>query len=160
MLQGDGTLAPATRTLYETHFGPMVRTDHVAVDDSRGFALRMPPWNLRAIDQYLDMASAGSVRELYTALTRYQATGFNTIAADASGEVLYGDLGAIPNVTEELAAACIISPLGQAFWASRVPLLDGSRSSCEWPTDPDATMPGVFGPAPHPSSSAPTTSPR
>ena len=147
VLQGDGTVAPVTRTLYETHFGPMVRTTTLPWTTSRGFALRTPSQGLRAIDQYLDIAGAGSVRELYAALTRYQATGFNTIAADASGEVLYGDLGAIPNVTEDLAAACIISPLGQAFWASRVPLLDGSRSACEWRTDPDATMPGVFGPS-------------
>jgi acyl-homoserine-lactone acylase len=147
VLQPDGSIAEDVRTLYETHFGPMVRTTTMPWTATSGFALRTPPRNLRSIDQYLDMAQATSVRELYDSLARYQATGFNTIAADASGEVLYGDLGAIPNVTEELAAACIISPVGQAFWASRVPVLDGSRSSCEWRTDPDATMPGVFGPS-------------
>ena len=145
--QPDGTVVPVARTLYETHFGPMVRTTTLPWTATRGFALRTPPRNLRSVDQYLDMAKAGSVRELHDTLTRYQATGFNTIAADASGEVLYGDLGAVPNVTEQLAAACIVSPIGQAFWANRVPLLDGSRSTCEWGTDPDSTMPGVFGPS-------------
>ena len=144
--QPDGTIVAVARTLYETHFGPMVRTGAMPWTTTRGFALRTPPRNLRGVDQYLDMAQAGSVRELYDTFARYQATGFNTIAADASGEVLFGDLGAIPNVTEQLASACIVSPIGQAFWASRVPVLDGSRSECEWGTDPDSTMPGVFGP--------------
>jgi acyl-homoserine-lactone acylase len=146
VLQTDGTVAPVARTLYQTHLGPMVRSTQLPWTATRGFALHTPPVNLRSIDQYLDMAQAGSVRDLYDVVTRYQATGFNTIASDASGEVMYGDLGAIPNVTEALAAACIISPTGQMFWANRVPVLDGSRSECEWGTDPDSTMPGVFGP--------------
>jgi acyl-homoserine-lactone acylase len=145
--QPDGTVAPVSRTLYETHFGPMVRTGALPWTAERGFALRTPPTNLRSIDQYLDIARAGSVDELYTALTRYQATGFNTMSADASGRVLYGDLGAVPNVTDELAQECIISDVGDAFWVSRVPVLDGSRSDCEWETDPNATMPGVFAPS-------------
>jgi acyl-homoserine-lactone acylase len=38
--------------------------------------------------------------------------------------------------------------IGQAtFTALKLPTLDGSKSSCKWDTDPDAAVPGIFGPS-------------
>ncbi|MFL5896494.1 MAG: penicillin acylase family protein, partial [Thermoleophilaceae bacterium] len=42
--------------------------------------------------------------------------------------------------------------LGQALTAYiGLPVLDGSRSSCDWRNDPDAVVPGIFGPSHEPS---------
>jgi acyl-homoserine-lactone acylase len=139
--------SPVTRTFYSTHHGPMVSTGTFPWTAARGFAIRTAPEGLRVVDQYLAIWQAETVRELRDALARYQATGFNTTASDATGEAFYGDMGSIPHVTEARAAACIISPLGAAQWNGRTPVLDGSRAECEWGSDPDSVTPGVFGPA-------------
>jgi acyl-homoserine-lactone acylase len=140
-----GALVPETRRLYDTHHGPMVATGALPWTASRGFALKVAPEGLRIVDQYLAIWQAQDVRELRDVLARYQATGFNTTAADAGGETFFGDMGAIPHVTDAKAAACIISAVGQTQWANRVPVLDGSRAACEWGSDPDAVAPGIFG---------------
>jgi acyl-homoserine-lactone acylase len=137
---------PVTRTLYSTRFGPVMETDTFAWDAQRAYALRIIPQGLRSLDQYLAIWQAKNVRELNAALRRYQATGFNTTAVDAGGEAMFGDMGMIPNVNEALAEACATSDLAKKQWKEqRLPVLDGSRSTCDWPTDEDATAPGVFG---------------
>ena len=47
---------------------------------------------------------------------------------------------------------CNTTALGQAtFDALGLPVLDGSRSACDWGSDPDAAAPGILGPARMPS---------
>lgn len=147
VLQPDGSVLPVSRTLYGTQYGSMVETTTFPWTEQTAFAVRPAPEGVRVIDQYLAMWQARSVRELHAALGRYQATGYNTTATDASGEAFYGDMGAIPHVTDAQAAVCIISPTGEAQWAARVPVLDGSRAECEWGTDPDSVVPGIYGPS-------------
>lgn len=147
-LQNDGSLQPVTRTLYETQYGPMVETTRFPWTTERGYALRTAPVGIRSLDQYLAIWSARNVRELYDALGKYQSTGYNTTAADASGEALYGDMGAIPHVTDAKANNCIISETGEFYWNYyRIPVLDGSCAECNWGTDPDSAVPGIFGPS-------------
>ncbi|MGX6648741.1 penicillin acylase family protein [Maricaulaceae bacterium MS644] len=153
----DGATAQLTRTLYETEFGPLVETDRMAWTAERAFAVAAPSQGLRFIDQYLAMYRAGNVRELHDALSRYQATAFNTIAADSGGEAYLGDMGLTPAVDDALIAACAASDLARGFWIqARTPVLDASRSECRWYSDrPGATRVsaagGVFGPADAPS---------
>jgi acyl-homoserine-lactone acylase len=143
--QADGSLTPETGTIYTTRFGPMIVSGTFPWTTTRGFALRTFEPSLSSIDQYLSIWQANDVHELFDALVRHQATTFNTIAADANGEAFFGDLGAIPHVTNAKAAQCTISPLAQALWFSfRVPVLDGSRAECEWGIDADAAVPGAF----------------
>jgi acyl-homoserine-lactone acylase len=67
---------------------------------------------------------------------------------DAGGEAMFGDMGMVPNVNTALVEACAVSDLAKKQWKDqRLPVLDGSRSACDWPTDPEATAPGVFGPS-------------
>ena len=52
----------------------------------------------------------------------------NTIAADSKGKALYADIGAMPNVTDEKAAACntalgqVTFPAARAAGARRLAL--------------------------------------
>ncbi len=148
----DGETSQITRTLYATEFGPLAVSDQMPWSDQRAYAWAAPSEGLRVIDQYFAIWAARNVGELHEALGRYQATGFNTIAADSAGLAYHGDMGMVPHVTPELIAACAVSPGARGAWASlRIPVLDASRSECRWGSDPDSTRPGVFGPssAPH-----------
>jgi acyl-homoserine-lactone acylase len=151
-VKAGAQVTPVTRTLYSTRHGALVETETLPWTNERAFAIRVMPQGVRAIDQYIAIWRAKSVRELKEALARYQATGFNTTAVDAGGEVFFGDMGMVPNVTPELVEACAISDLAREQWATlRIPVLDGSRAACDWPTGEGATAEGVFGPeaAPH-----------
>jgi acyl-homoserine-lactone acylase len=152
----DSGLEPRARTLYSTHHGPVI-------DSLAGIPL---PWtpataftmgdanatNFRYLNHFFFTNQAQSTEELDEIERTYQGIPWvNTIAADSAGKAYYADIGAIPNVSNAKAQACN-SVLGVAtFAALGLPVLDGSRSSCEWDDDPDAVAPGIFGPSNLPS---------
>ena len=148
---------PVSRTLYSTRFGPILTS-----------VLNLPvfPWtpatafamgdanapNFRYLNHFFEVDRAQSAREVLAVLKRNQGIPWvNTIAADADGEALYADISVTPHVTDAKAQACNTA-LGHAtFAALRLPILDGSRSACEWGHDADALQPGTFGPSSMPS---------
>jgi acyl-homoserine-lactone acylase len=141
----DQGLRPVTRTYYTTRYGPVVETADFPWTAGRAFALRDSPVNLRGLDQYIRMWRAKSVRELADIISRHQAAGFNTTAVDAGGEAFYGDIGALPYVTDAKAEQCSASDLARTSWRERrIPVLDGSRSACDWDSDPRAATPGIY----------------
>jgi acyl-homoserine-lactone acylase len=72
----------------------------------------------------------------------------HTIAADDTGKAFYADMSVVPHITNRQIDTCITSPIGAALkLAARLPVLDGSRSACEWGSDRDAVVPGIYGPA-------------
>jgi acyl-homoserine-lactone acylase len=146
--QADGSIEDVARTLYRTEFGRVISTPQMPWSSSHAFTIRSTVESLGFLDQYLAVWQAEDVHELFEALGAHQQTTFNTTAADSSGGTLFGDLGAIPNVSEAKATTCSVPGLGQVFWATqRVPVLDASRSECEWDTDADSAVPGIFGPS-------------
>jgi acyl-homoserine-lactone acylase len=152
-----GGLEPRQRTLWSTEHGPVM---------TGVLGLPVFPWtpatawamgdanaaNFRVLNHFFETNHARSVRDLHRIVTRYQSVPWvNTIAADRSGEAYYADVSVVPNVPDDHAAACN-TPVGRAtFEALRLPVLDGSRSACRWLDDPDAVVPGIFGPAKLPS---------
>ena len=149
----DGVQQPQTRTLWSTHYGPVLTS-----------LLGLPifPWtagsafamgdanapNFRYLNGFFDVNNAQSSREVLAALQKNQGTPWvNTLAADDKGDALYADISVTPNVSDAKAQVCN-SPLGRAtFAALRLPVLDGSRSACEWGIDADAAQKGIFGPS-------------
>ncbi len=141
---------PVSRTLYDTHFGPVVvvpgaldwtTTTAYAITDANAT-------NNRALDGWLAMGQAGSVGELRTVLDERQFLPWvNVIAVDRRGQALYADHSVVPRVTESLAAACIPAPFQDWYESEGEVVLDGSRSACELGRDPDAAVPGILGPA-------------
>jgi len=151
-----GGLLECSRTLYSTHHGPIFNS-LVGVPlpwtNAQAFAMGdANAANFRYLNHFFETDQAQSVRELDQVLRRNQGIPWvNTIAADSSGEAYYADFSVVPHVTDEQAAVCD-TPIGAAtFQALRLPILDGSRSSCEWGSDPDAVQPGTFGPSNLPS---------
>jgi acyl-homoserine-lactone acylase len=155
-VRSDSGLEPRTRTIYSTHHGPVM-------DSLSGIPL---PWtpataftmgdvnagNFRYLNHYFFTNQAQNVDEYDQIERRYQGIPWvNSIAADSAGHAYYADIGAIPNVSNQKAAACD-TPIGDAtFAAIRLPILNGATSACEWDNDPDAAAPGTFGPSHEPS---------
>ncbi|WP_229399577.1 acylase [Micromonospora okii] len=144
---GTGTVS---RTLYDTHFGPVVSVPGT-FDWTAGTAYAISDPNAannRALDGWLAMGRARTVGELRTALDRRQFLPWvNVIAADSRGEALYADHSVVPRVTDELAASCIPATYQPMYADSGQAVLDGSRSACELGADRDAAVPGILGPA-------------
>src|SRR3954447_18890298 len=156
MARTDSGLEPRTRTLYSTSHGPVL-------DSLVGIPL---PWtpataftmgdanaaNFRYLNHFFFTNQAQSVDELDQIEKTYEGIPWvNTIAADSQGKAYYADIGSIPNVSNAKAQQCD-SPVGAAtFQGLGLPVLDGSRSSCEWGNDSDAAASGIFGPSHLPS---------
>jgi acyl-homoserine-lactone acylase len=145
----------ATRSLWWTRYGP-VFTSLVGVPlpwtHAEAFAMKdANADNFRAFNHFIATNMAHSTGQLHSILMRYQGIPWvNTIAADRYGNALYADIGSIPNVPDEHARACNTA-VGAALTAYiGLPVLDGSRSSCDWLNDDDAVVPGIFGPSHEP----------
>jgi acyl-homoserine-lactone acylase len=151
-VEGDpGTDADdVTRTVYSTHHG-LVFTDLLGIPlpwtPATAFTMGdANATNFRYLNHFFFTNQAQSTEELDQIERTYQGIPWvNTIAADSTGEAYYADIGAIPNVPNEKASSCN-TVLGVATFALLgLPVLDGSRSGCEWDTDDDAVAPGIFG---------------
>ena len=149
--QPDGSIAPESRTLYRTHYGPVTtsiqRQPLFPWTQSTAYALfDANANNMRALNHWFDTNRAQSTKELLEILRKYQGIPWvNTIAADSEGRALYADIGSIPNVPNEKATGCS-GALGQVtFPGLGLPLLDGSRSECALTTDPDSPAEGLMG---------------
>ena len=152
VLRPDGSVGEERRTLWSTEYGPVL---------TELLGLPLFPWtpqrayafgdanaeNLRYLNHFYAADRAQSVGDLEHALHRHQGIPWaNTIAADSDGNAFYADASVVPNVDDARAARCNTELGAAAFARLRLPVLDGSRSDCRWGDDPDAVVPGIFGP--------------
>jgi acyl-homoserine-lactone acylase len=153
----DGSLEQRTRTLYSTHHGPIFNSllglDLFPWTPAKAFSMGdANATNFRYLNHFLEVNMAQSVDELSDILHRDQGIPWvNTLAADSSGKTLYADISVTPNVPDSKAQTCDTEVGAATFAALGLPVLDGSRSMCEWDTDADAVEPGIFGPSHMPS---------
>jgi acyl-homoserine-lactone acylase len=150
--QADGSLTPVRQTFWSTRYGPVM-------SDFQGIPL---PWttksaftvrdangtNMRGLNTWFELDQARSTADIVAALSRTQGVPWvNTIATDRAGNALYADIQVVPHVTDEQAEVCS-TPLGrQTFPEVGLAILDGSKSSCQWGSDPGALEPGIFAPS-------------
>ncbi len=154
---GQGGLKPMSRTLWTAPgYGPIFNSlEGVPLPwtPATAFALRdAEADNFRVFNHFFDVDQATSAAGVLAILKKYEGIPWvNTIVADKPGNALYADIGAIPNVTNAQAEECDTT-LGTATYTDLgLPILDGSRSACDWGSDPDAIEPGLFGPSHLPS---------
>jgi acyl-homoserine-lactone acylase len=150
--QADGSLQPQTRTLYSTRFGPVFNSIEgipLPWTAATAFALGdANAGNVRILNTFFDFDRAHSVAQMLAILERYEGIPWvNTIAADKQGNAMYADIGTVPNVPDSLASKCDTALGAATFKLLGLPILDGSRSACNWATDADAAAPGIFGPS-------------
>jgi len=138
-----------TRTIYSTQYGPMI-DDLVGIPlpwtEGSGFALKdVNVTNFRYLNHFVENNRAQSVADYDRIQRKYQGIPWvNSIAADSKGNSYYTMQGAIPYVPDELASECNV--LEPAFSTLGLPVLDGSRSACDWQSSDDAAVPGTFPP--------------
>ncbi|MBM7422090.1 penicillin acylase family protein [Spongiibacter marinus] len=160
ILEGDGTLGSETRTLYRSHFGPMLELAVSGVpvlewSPAKAYTLRdANAENNRLINQFFRWNRAQSYEEFVDLHGSVLGVPWvNTTATGPGKPAYYGDITVVPNVPDSKVQSCGAQPLQTALGAllPGLPILDGSRAACEWDTDPDAPAPGIFGPANLPS---------
>ena len=137
----DGSLAEHSQDFYSTHFGYLV--GNFPWNQQLAFALRIADEENRGVNGGTSAAyQATTVHELKAVHDRFQYMTVNLIAADTNGEVLYGDLGPVPHLSDSQLADCTVF-YGRA--------LDGSRSDCQWQQDASAAADGIMPPSLRPS---------
>lgn len=147
--QPDGSMTSETRTLWSTHYGPVLDFPGVGWTESTTITYRDANIdNDEFADQYLAMNRAKNLDELIAAHETYTGVPlFNTIAASADGRVWYADTSATPALSDEAIAAYEelkrTDPLVAVAAQNRAVLLDGSDSTFEWVDLPGARDPGL-----------------
>lgn len=155
----DGSITTTTRTLYDSHLGPILQVDSLVPGGinlrwtaTSAYTLRDANRNsLRLLEQWLRIGQARNVGDIKAALVSVNAIPYvHTIASDRDGQALYADVGATPNLSREqvtagAAGSCVKGASAQAVLALvNVPILDGSRVACDWAVEAAAARPGLM----------------
>ncbi|KXU83140.1 acylase [Paraburkholderia monticola] len=144
----DGSLHDVSRTLYRSRFGALVNlsamSPALAWNTQQAFALRdINTDNFRVIENFLEAGQAASLDDFIRIQKNNAAMPWvNTIAIGRDDpRVWYADIGATPAVPDDLAQRCT-PPVGKALaqMMPGVPILDGSRSDCDWRDEPGAVQ--------------------
>ena len=152
VLQPDGSIGEETRTMWRTHYGPMIAL--APFYWTSAFAVSYRDANIdnySLIEQFLGMNMAASMDEFQQVHT--EVTGIpwvNTVSASADGRAWYMDSTPTPNLSQEALDAWEVrsqSGFTKALADQDVWLLDGSDSRDEWREDPGARSPGLVAPA-------------
>lgn len=144
---GKGTVK---HTVYSSRFGPIFNS-LVGVPlpwtTETAFAIAdANATNWRVFNHFIATDEAQSTPQELHILKKYEGIPWvNTLVADRAGRVLYADIGAIPNVTDAKAQSCDTAVGKVTYKLDRLPVLDGSRSACNWGTNKDSVTPGIFG---------------
>ncbi|MBC8954580.1 penicillin acylase family protein [Xenorhabdus sp. PB62.4] len=154
--QDSGTLTPVTRTLYKSEYGPLVNIPPLRWDTKKAFAIRdINQENFRLWRNWLRWGQTRSLEE-FVAIQQQEASmpWVNTVAVGRdSDKAWYADIGVVPNVSPEQEKICTTESR-QALanqLSPAIPFFDGSRSFCDWQSDPDSAQAGAIGPARMPS---------
>ena len=146
-----------TRTLYSTEHGYITNsvqgTPLFAWTAGTAYSLfDANTGNFRMINHFYEMNRAQSTPQVLKILKKYQGIPWvNTIASDSKGRALYADIGAVPDASNERIAECNTG-IGAIAWPSfRLPVFDGSNSTC----DMSRKAPGAAGPGLLPASEMP-----
>jgi acyl-homoserine-lactone acylase len=151
VLEG-GSLKPVTRTLYSSRFGPIFNSlEGIPLPWTAATAFALGDanaTNFRVFNHFADTDRAQSTEQELQILQKYEGIPWvNTIVSDRSGHALYADIGTIPNVSNAKVKECDTAVGEGTFKLVGLPVLDGSRSACNWANDADAAIPGIFGPS-------------
>ncbi|HWC36392.1 MAG TPA: penicillin acylase family protein [Mycobacteriales bacterium] len=147
----DGKLTTVHHTLWWTRYGPMINSIEgipLPWTAATGFTFRDANIdNFRIFNHFLKTDEAHSAHQVLHILEKYEGIPWvNTIVADKTGHALYADIGTIPNVSNAKASSCNTALGDATYKLLGLPVLDGSRPACNWGTDKDAAIPGIFGP--------------
>lgn len=142
---------PSRHTFYSTVWGPVIALPRAGLGWTTGHAYAIRDantLNVRSAASWMAMAKAKNVAELRAAMGNQGMPWINTIAVDRNGDAMYADLSVVPDVSAAMLQSCKPSPAAAALLnIAGLPVLDGSRSACDWSRDASAASPGIIAPA-------------
>lgn len=154
VLQADGSLRTHTQPVYYSHYGPMVNLSSVSsqlgwTQNSAVSFRDANSGNYKMLDQWLDMARAGSTEEFLGVMAKHQGTPWvNTLLVDRQGQATYIDATQVPQ----------LGPYAEQWWKTQAPtpamaplwldgegsvLLPGDDPRFEWVDSGDTRVPGL-----------------
>ncbi len=147
--QSNGTVGTETRTMWSSHYGPMLNLPFGWTTD-KAFTYRDANIdNSDVLTQFLGMDAAKSMDDFID--VHRTANGIpwvNTIATSADGRAWYADTAATPDLSKSAIAgwqaAVAGGGLAKTVLDNGAILLDGSDPGNEWVDDPTATRPGIL----------------
>jgi acyl-homoserine-lactone acylase len=149
VLGTDGSLSKQHRTMYKSHYGPMLNIPPLGGwSATTGYTFRNANEDNFAIgEQFLRMNQAKSLDDLKKVNEDVQGIPWvNTMAVDPDGTALYMDASRTPKLSDaaeaDLVAALANDPITKAVDAQGATLLDGSNSKYEWQDD-GGKAPGI-----------------
>jgi acyl-homoserine-lactone acylase len=149
VLQPDGSMQVETRTLWSTHYGPVLDFPGFGWTETATITYRDANIdNDEFADQYLAMNRARDLDEFIAAHEEHTGIPlFNTVAVSNDGRAWYADTSATPNLSdgalEAYATNLVDDPIVGIAAQSGAVLLDGSDSLFEWVDEPGARDPGL-----------------
>jgi acyl-homoserine-lactone acylase len=155
VLHPDGSITTRQRTLYRSRYGPVFELKAGSLPvlgwtRSNAFTLRDANFeNDRVINQFFEWNRAESLEEFKQLQASILGVPWvNTVASGPGGDAYYADVSVVPNVTDAQARRCEVPFFSDllSLVVPGMPLLDGGDADCQWGTDPDAPVPGIFGP--------------
>lgn len=151
VLQPDGTLATETRTLWRTHYGPMLALAPFYWTEALALSYRDANIdNFEIIEQFIGMDRATTLEDFKAVHEEVNGIPWvNTISASADGRAWYMDSTPTPNLSQEAIDAWYDRKdegFTKAFADQDIWMFDGSTSRDEWQDDPNAARPGIIAP--------------
>ncbi|XOV82809.1 MAG: penicillin acylase family protein [bacterium] len=138
----QGVSKTSDHTVYFTHYGPMIENEQFPWSDTHAYTLRDAVLdNYLTAETYDALNQAGSTAEVEAAISKHGVYWTNTIAADRAGNAFYADISGTPHVDADLIEACGVTVEDAP---ERLVILDGSRSACEWKSDPRSAVAGAL----------------
>jgi acyl-homoserine-lactone acylase len=150
VLGDDGALDEVTRTMWSSHYGPMLELPFGWTTEQAYTYRDANLGNGDFLEQYFGMATADSMDAFIDVTRTANAIPWvNTIATSADGRAWYADASATPNLSPEAIAGWADAVSIEGSTASLANgtgavLLDGSDPMNEWVDDPEATRPGIL----------------
>ena len=136
--QEDGTLTVVERTIWFSHYGPIVSMSGFEWSEDLALTVRDSNFaNTESRALWLKLAMATSMEAVKQAHADHGGFPWiNTIAASADGRAWYADSAATPNLTREALSLWLSrresDESTKIMWDRGLVLLDGSDSRFEW----------------------------
>ena len=149
VLQPDGGVEAVTRTLWDSHWGPVLNAPVLGWNERYALALvDANRNNLRMADTWLALNRATSVDDVEAALATHAGIPWvHILATDRTGEVLYADPGSAPDWSAAAEARypawLAEEPLAALFDDAGAITVDGSDPVFAWVESEDQAVPGL-----------------
>ena len=148
--QADGSLIEQSRTLYRSHYGPMLNPSLFggAWSDTIAYSIFDPNNGYVRSASLTQAKSIDDIRKVF--LNEGGRPGNNTIATDRNGDVFYADTTLVPNLSDKAEAkfrALVESDefsLAKFAYDAGFVVLDGSDPTFSIDVDERATVPGII----------------